>query len=394
MTPCVNGETNTKLVKNMMSNQQNGSSPNKGKILVVDDALLHLETVKLYLEADGYEVFCATNTGGAWAILNKDKPDLVLLDVVMPGENGLDLLRNLKVQFPHIGVVLMTAFGSEEIAAMALKLGAFDYIKKPFKYCYLSDVVHKVLTKQNQVKDRNKKIEHLQTELHNKEKLLIDRERLAIVGQMAAGMAHEIKNPLTTIKGFVQLLARSADPATKMYLDIIESETNRMNQVIQDFLQLAKPKSPETKLVTINELIDEMIPMIKHLALINNHDLIVKTEGNIPPVLIDPAQIKQVILNLCQNGMEAMERGGELTIETGFLPEQGEVHLDITDTGCGIQQENFKSVGVPFFTTKADGTGLGLSICFSIVDKHKGRIEIQSQAGSGTTFSVVLPVVK
>ncbi|RYD06234.1 hypothetical protein N752_04915 [Desulforamulus aquiferis] len=107
---------------------------------------------------------------------------------------------------------------------------------------------------------------------------------------------------------------------------------------------------------------------------------------------MDPAQIKQVILNLCQNAMEAMGEGGNLTVETTFLPTRGEVCLEIKDTGCGIPQERIKSIGVPFYTTKAEGTGLGLSICFSIVDKHKGKIEVQSQEGQGTTFSVILPI--
>ncbi|MDO7788059.1 hybrid sensor histidine kinase/response regulator [Desulforamulus aquiferis] len=491
-----------------MCNPPDTNRTSWGKVLVVDDSVLHLETVKLYLEADGFQVFCAGNTSDAWLILKKEKPDLVLLDVRMPGENGIDFLRNMKVHFGSTIVVIMTAFGSEETAAMALKLGAFDYIKKPLKFNNLSKIVEKALSMKNKIINHNKSIEALKnayeklqvsadsilqcmsagvvavdnslniriinqkfieflekdreivvgqnfyyafpefekyrilrstlenqrsvrmqeikfnighivktiivntdiiydhhgsgigavatlediTELRHKEEMLRDRERLAIVGQMAAGMAHEIKNPLTVIKGFVQLLARTSDPGIKVYVDIIDNETTRMNQVIQDFLQLAKPKSLERNLMNINELVKQMYPIIESLALIKKHNCIVKLDKNTPSVLMDSAQIKQVILNLCQNAMEAMDEGGNLTVETTFLPAKGEVCLDIKDTGCGIPQEKIKSIGVPFYTTKAEGTGLGLSICFSIVDKHKGRIDVQSQEGQGTTFSVILPI--
>lgn len=482
----------------------------KAKILIVDDMLMHLETAKLYLEMANYEVFCASNTTTAWQILLKEKIDLIFLDVIMPGQSGLSFLANIKNKFPLAGVIIMTAFGNEDIAAKALKTGALDYIKKPLKYSYLSTVVENALQAQRKLRNQKKSIENLKhayeklqvsadsilhcmsagvvavdtdirirtinrkakemmgkkdenvvgeyfydvfpmykhygfltytlenkeslkmyevnieiagdikvisintdsiydsqgnqigtvatfedvTELRRKEELLRERERLAIIGQMAAGMAHEIKNPLTAIKGFAQLLAaKSKDHELTGYLDIIDSEINRMTEVLQDFLQLAKPKALEFRELTINQIVKEMIPIIEPMALLNNVQIQLNTAENLPPTNMDRGQIKQVVLNLCQNALDAMKEGGLITIQTSYLPKEGQVCLAISDTGCGISRDKLKNIGVPFYTTKAEGTGLGLSICFTIIDKHRGRIEVQSQEGAGTTFSVFLPVI-
>lgn len=483
----------------------------KQKILIVDDMLMHLETAKLYLEMAGYEVFCASNTQHAWDLLIHEKPDLMFLDVVLPGENGLLWFDKVQTSYPDTGVVIMTAFGNEEIAAQALKKGALDYIKKPLKYSALSNIIQKALGERQRIKKQEQKLATLEhayeklqvsaesilqcmsagvvavdpelririvnqkalellhitnsnlvgqyfyqvfpmfrhtqlliytlqnktsvklyeiqvrvgrefktinintdliydsgknvigavatfddiTDLRHKEELLRERERLAIVGQMAAGMAHEIKNPLTAIKGFVQLLAaKSADPNLTSYLEIIENESNRMTQVIQDFLQLAKPKALEPRKMSVNQVLLEMVPVIEPMVILGGVTIELDIADNIPRSEMDPGQIKQVILNLCQNSIEAMDQGGILTLATRYLPETKEVQMDITDTGCGIALDKLKNLGVPFYTTKADGTGLGLSICFSILGKHRGRIEVQSKEGVGTTFSAFLPVLQ
>ncbi|MEG6521752.1 hybrid sensor histidine kinase/response regulator [Desulfotomaculum sp. 1211_IL3151] len=482
---------------------------NKGKILIVDDEYMHLETAKMYLESAGFEVFCALNTTLAYSIIVQNNPDLILLDVMLSSENGLNILSDIKKGFPNTMVIVMTAFGSEEIAAQALKLGAADYLKKPVKYRELARVIEKTLRKREEILNQEEKVKTLQsayeklqvsaesilhcmssgvvaidkqltiqminqraadllklskkgvigkplyetvpifnkyhllrdtlaeeksirmcevefidkddckifkvntdiiydmrgikigavavfddiTELKRREKIIKDRERLAIIGQMAAGMAHEIKNPLTAIKGFTQMIsAQSPNKKFDTYFDIINSEISRMNQVLQDFLQLAKPKALELKKVNINQIVLEMSQVIEHLVLLKNIRLQINDGENIPSVYIDIGQIKQVLLNLCQNAIEAMQEGGVLTITTSYQLLQREVKLDIQDTGCGIPADKMKEIVVPFYTSKAEGTGLGLSICNTIVDKHKGHIEVQSKVGHGTTFSVFLPV--
>lgn len=483
----------------------------KSRILVVDDMFLHLTTTKLYLEIFGYEVFYATDGPAAWQLIQQEKPDLILLDVVLPGETGLELLSRIRSDYPAIAVVIMTAHGSEEVAAAALKLGAVDYIRKPVKYSSLSQIVNQVLVKQKQAEHHELAVETLRhayevldvsadsilqclssgvvavdnqlkirlinqkareltglgqekvigrlyhqvfpfffteqllektlargsgfrlyevklpgdngitvlsintdvvfdyhrqkigavlifddvTELRRQQEAIRERDRLAIVGQMAAGMAHELKNPLTAIKGFAQIISeKSIDQGLSEYLQIMVGEIDRMNQVIQNFLQLARPNSLNFKKMSINNIIKEMVPMIEPQALMGDIQFDVIMDTTLPPVFIDPSQLKQVLLNLTQNALESMDNHGSLRVETKYIPTAQEVRLDVCDTGCGIPAERIKDLGMPFFTTKAAGTGLGLSITLSIIHRHQGRVGIQSQEGQGTTFSVFLPVAK
>jgi len=136
-----------------LTNEQNKAVIEK--ILIVDDMLVHLETAQLYLEKSGYQVFCASDTQSAWELLQDNKPSLLLLDIVMPGGSGLDLLHEIQNHHPQIGVVIMTAFGNEEIAAMAMKTGALDYIRKPVKYSDLTNVVANALAKQREINNRS-----------------------------------------------------------------------------------------------------------------------------------------------------------------------------------------------------------------------------------------------
>jgi len=231
------------------------------------------------------------------------------------------------------------------------------------------------------------------TELRLTQNAVRERERLAIIGQMAAGMAHEIKNPLTSVRGFAQLLKEKCpdNPTIVDYVKIILEEVDRANSVITDFLQLARPKQPVLKSQSVNSLMEEILAIVTPQAFLNKINVEYETSQGIPPCRLDRNQIKQVILNMCQNAMEAMPVGGLLKICTGFLPARNEIFIQITDSGCGIPLEKIDKIGVPFFTTKAEGTGLGLSISYSIIGAHKGRVEVESKVHKGATFRVYLP---
>ncbi|MCL6634764.1 MAG: PAS domain S-box protein [Peptococcaceae bacterium] len=232
------------------------------------------------------------------------------------------------------------------------------------------------------------------TELRRTQNAVRERERLAIIGQMAAGMAHEIKNPLTAVRGFAQLLREKCpeNPTIVDYVNIIMEEIDRASGVITSFLQLARPKPPMLEWHSVNNLVEEILAIVSPQAFLKR--IAVKYDDNgeiLPPCLLDRDQIKQVLLNMCQNAIEAMPEGGFLTIRTGSLPAASEIHIEISDTGCGIPQEKLEKIGVPFYTTKAEGTGLGLSISYSIIGAHKGRVEVRSKEGEGTTFRIYLP---
>ncbi|WP_066637466.1 two-component system sensor histidine kinase NtrB [Desulfolucanica intricata] len=235
------------------------------------------------------------------------------------------------------------------------------------------------------------------SEIRNMEKKLEkterEKEKLAIISQMAAGMAHEIKNPLTAVRGFAQLLKHKYcdNDTLAKYAKIIMDEVDQATRVITDFLQLARPKEPELMKQSIHSLIEEIIAIVEPRASYENIVVKYKTQKDLPDCTFDRNQIKQVLLNLCKNATEAMPEGGVLTIKTGYLQGKNEIYIDILDTGCGIPHKCMENLGVPFYTTKANGTGLGLSISYSIIHAHRGRIEVYSKEGVGTRFHVCLP---
>lgn len=232
------------------------------------------------------------------------------------------------------------------------------------------------------------------TELRRTQNAVREKERLAIIGQMAAGMAHEIKNPLTAVRGFAQLLQEKCpDNVTLVnYVKIILEEIDQASSVITNFLQLARPKQPVLEWQSANNIVEEILAIVGPQAFLKKIKVECEQQPDLPLCRLDRDQIKQVLLNMCQNAIEAIpESGGFLKIKTGILPTSNEIYIEISDTGCGIPQDKIEKIGVPFFTTKADGTGLGLSISNSIIYAHNGRVEIESTEGKGATFKIFLP---
>lgn len=231
------------------------------------------------------------------------------------------------------------------------------------------------------------------TELRRTQNAVRERERLAIIGQMAAGMAHEVKNPLTAVRGFSQLLLEKHQEQTNLreYAEIIIEEIDRANNVVTDFLQLARPKKPVLQEQSVGSLIEETVAIVGPQAFLSNIAVQCEIAEDLPPCCLDRDQIKQVLLNMCQNSIEAIPGKGVLKIKAGLWPEGKEIFIEITDDGCGMSPESRERIGVPFYTTKEGGTGLGLSISYSIISAHQGRVEVTSKEGEGTTFRVYLP---
>lgn len=229
-----------------------------------------------------------------------------------------------------------------------------------------------------------------QQELKN---AVIKAEKLAILGQLAAGAVHEIKNPLTTINGFLQLLQKDLKGTPKEeYLRIMLDELKHINRLITEFLQLAKPGYSKRTGCNINQLVKEIFMLVKSEALIYNIDINLQTDDDIPNIYADGEQLKQVILNIIKNAFDALSPGEKIFIQTSWSKHEGIINILIRDTGSGMDRETISSMFDPFFTTKESGTGLGMFISKKIIDNHGGRIEVKSEKGHGTTVTVLLPV--
>ena len=232
------------------------------------------------------------------------------------------------------------------------------------------------------------------TELKNLEAELKHKETLAAIGELSANMAHEIRNPLASLKGSIEMLKEGTltkDHGEKL-MNIALSEMDRLNKIITDFLTYSRPKEPEFFRFDLHTMLDEIIELIKS-ATMNTENITIKKDFSGENVIVaDPQKLRQVFLNLGMNAIESMPGGGEVVISTRDLKDA--VLISVKDSGTGIPRENLKDIFFPFFTTKDKGTGLGLSIAYRIIEKHHGKITVKSVPGQGTTFAVVLPVTQ
>jgi Signal transduction histidine kinase len=215
-------------------------------------------------------------------------------------------------------------------------------------------------------------------------------DRINLVGKMAASIAHEVRNPMTTVRGYLQLLGgRKENAPLKPTFDLMISELDRANSIITEFLTLSGTKSSTLERQNLNEVLNKLYPLLEADAFIHNNQIRLKV-GEIPEIQLNMKEISQLVLNLCRNGLEAMnEPAGCLTIQTYTKNKQ--VVLSVQDEGCGIPPEEMDNLGVPFHTTKEEGSGLGLAACYSIAASHNARIKVESSS-SGTTFSIQFPI--
>jgi signal transduction histidine kinase len=241
----------------------------------------------------------------------------------------------------------------------------------------------------------------LKVQLVESRQLLDRHEKLASLGMLAAGVAHEIRNPLTAIKAWLYMQQKRLKLGTPEHDDtnLIAGEINRLERIVKDFLQFARPSEPQLVLVSVEQTLREVQKLMELQLKKSNIQLALE---DVPPaqIQIDPGQIKQVLINLIQNAPDSIGRDGVITLRARLSEKRlldrttDVVILEVSDTGKGIPPEVEKRLFDPFFTTKDAGTGLGLPIAARIVDKHQGALQYQTQPDRGTTFGIILPRVK
>lgn len=227
------------------------------------------------------------------------------------------------------------------------------------------------------------------------EKSVTRAKNLESLGAMSAGLAHEIRNPLTSIRGYAQFIKSELSERKDLAEDIsiIIDEVDRLNKLTQRFLSFARPERPDLNKGDINRIIEDAVKAVSKELLQSHIDIRLKL-NELPPILVDRDQIEQVIINLVVNSIQAMEGGGILEISTLHISDLDMVEVAVRDTGKGISMEDYEKVFEPFYTTKDKGTGLGLAICSRIIENHNGFIMIQSEQGKGTTFIIRFPAYR
>ncbi len=226
---------------------------------------------------------------------------------------------------------------------------------------------------------------------------IMESERLALVGQLSANIAHELNNPLQGILTFSHLLLEDEDckdSTTTFSLKKIVGQANRCRDIIRGLLDFARQRKPDKTYCNVHEVLHECVSLVEHQALFHNIEVVKHFQEDLPMAIIDAAQVERVFINMIVNAAEAMEGSGHLNISTRHSIRRDSIEIAFSDTGPGISEENLKKIFDPFFTTKdvGHGTGLGLAISYGIVKSHKGTITVESELGNGTTFIVALPV--
>lgn len=245
----------------------------------------------------------------------------------------------------------------------------------------------------HQLEKSHRELQISHQELEQAQTQLIKTEKLASIGQLAAGVAHEINNPLGTILIYAHLIQKSFEPDDPRREDIalIISEANRAKEIVQGLLSFAREKKLRASEVNVNDILDDVLGLVVNQSLFHNIKIKKVFDETLQPIVADETQLKQVFLNIILNAAQAMEGNGKLTITT--VCGDKHIKIKIADTGPGIPPEVMGKLFSPFFTTKEKGTGLGLAISYGIVERHQGKIDVETDLGKGTTFTITLPVI-
>ncbi len=238
-------------------------------------------------------------------------------------------------------------------------------------------------------------VKDIEKQLRTREQMA-QADKLASIGELSAGIAHEINNPLGVILGYTQLMLRGEDPASERHGDLktIEKQVRNCKSIVENLLSFARNAPPKKERVDIHEVIDDVLHFVQHRTSTDPVRIVTRYDRSAPKILLDERKIKQVLMNLVMNARHAVGRSGTIRLTTRYHHESGRLLLSVADTGCGIEKKNLARIFDPFFTTKptGEGTGLGLSVSYGIVKGHAGHIHVESAPGKGSVFTVDLPV--
>jgi two-component system NtrC family sensor kinase len=406
------------------------------RILIVDDEEAVRKVMVAHLEGR-YTCATASDAQEALARLSEDQFALALLDVQLPGMSGIELLRKIISDFPDVAVIMATGVDRSQRVIDALRLGAFDYLIKPFDFDVLELTVERALERRTLLRDgkrykqdlerRNEELASQKAELERLQAQLVHSEKMASLGQLAGGVAHELNNPagfiysnmeslgeyaseLKNLLEFYDAMQMPADVAAQVsalkqkiryeklmpeFSSIIsdcQEGARRIRDIVLNLRTFSRLDEAELKKIDINAGLEATIRLLSQYYK-SDHITLKRDYGDLPLVDCFAGQLNQVWVNLLVNAAQAIENGpGEVRIATRI--EDGNAVVRISDTGKGIAPDDVNKIFDPFFTTKpvGQGTGLGLSISYGIIEKHGGAIKVESNLGKGTTFTTLIPL--
>jgi two-component system NtrC family sensor kinase len=409
--------------------------PDRPTVLVIDDEPIQRRLARAAIERCGMRVAEAIDGVSGLEAYERDPPDIVLLDVVMPGLDGFAVCTRIRALESGAGtpVLIMTALDDTPSIERAYECGATDFITKPIRAPILGHRLRYILRSsraEQALRKSNDQLRHANEELHDTRNQLLQSEKMASIGQLAAGVAHEINNPIGYVKSnlgsletylnqvfgviatYEQAHASIADPAALQRITAARDSVDlaflaedvfalmsesregisRVVKIVQDLKDFSHlGTEDEWAWADLHEGLDSTINIVNNE--IKYKAQLVRTYGRLPEIECLPSQLNQVFMNILVNAAQSIESHGTITVASDTRGDD-EVWVEISDTGKGIAPEHLHRIFDPFYTTKpvGKGTGLGLSLSYGIVQKHRGRIEVRSDMGRGTTFRITLPV--
>ena len=380
--------------------------PPAAAVLVVDDDAAARRLLARILEGEGYRADQAGSGKEALALLRSNEYQLAFFDLRLPDLSGLDLLAALKKSGRKTEVIVETAYASLESSLEALHQGALGYIIKPFQPAEVRHAAGRALAKRSleeenerllrDLRDKNAELERTCRDLEGMACRLVASEKQAALTTLGGGIAHELNNPLTGIMGMVTLLLEGEPKgsARAARLAKIQEQVRRCARIIKDLLVFTREVSGRISSVDVNEVLEKTLDLMDFQFRRAGVTVTSRPAARLPPVRANPAQLNQILLNLLLNALEGLMGRPRGAIEIATARRDGMVALAVSDNGRGIPAEILPRIFEPFFTTKeaGQGAGMGLAVCQGIVSNLGGRIEVASEPGKGSVFTVLLPV--
>ncbi|MFH1293741.1 MAG: response regulator [Pseudomonadota bacterium] len=410
----------------------------KNRLLLIDDEEAIVKRLKKFLEKEGYEVLCAYSGNEGLKIIENHKIDVVITDIQMDDMNGIEVLQRAKRLYRDIEGIVVTGFKDQELAIKSLRAGAIDYITKPINLDEILFSIKRALERINLNRDRlyrnrelkisseiiskmneelERRIEERSKELDQTQAQLFQTSKLATLGEMSAGLAHEMNQPLGGISLIIKHMNKLMDRGKLSNEEIesglgdIEASVKRMARIIQHIRTFARQDTLAFLQVDVNETIDSALSLLGEQLRLHDIGVLLELSLDLPTITGEPYQLEQVWINLISNARDALDEEEKQISEDGAQNSDYKKHLNIStiydkesempsvevrfiDNGVGLKDEQKERIFEPFFTTKEVGKamGLGLSICHGIIESHKGEILMESNAGGETIFRVILPI--
>jgi len=372
------------------------------QVLVIDDEMGPRESLRMLLKPN-YQVYTADCVDAGIKLLKEKQPDAVITDIRMPGASGIEGLRRIREIDPHVAVIMLTGFGALETAQEALRLGANDYINKPFDAREMREVIGRNVERTRLYRTGVNAAEEIK-ELNNRLlKELAQKERLASLGQASAEFVHDLGNPLTIVWGYVQLLAKKLEQSEKengaksqnaKELQIIEQNVRLCRELLTMWQSYGSVEAAPHKPISVSAIVREVVKGVSGMAAQNGVELKSSLCEDACTLLGDSTQLTRAIQNVIINAVQAAsEKKGSVTVSC--LRKDFYVDVRVEDTGYGITPAQMAKIFDPYFTTKQgkSGTGLGLYITKKVVEDHNGSIKVDSTPQVGSSFTIRLPLL-